>query len=153
MKKAVLVLFFLMTTVVCISANEPIKYDIVDAHVHYVDFAQNTDGVEKFIECMDYAKVTNAIMCGLPVTKIWGEYTKVQPVHSLDGETRMYWDTKTDYLIATAYLNAKPEHQKRLHPFMCGFDGIDKNSLDHDNFFKLLPKQKVILKPEDRIQM
>jgi len=130
MKKTIPVLLFLMASALCVLAQPPMKYDMVDAHVHYVDFAQNTDGVEKFIECMDYAKVTDAVMWGLPVTKIWGEYAEKQPVHSLDNETRMYWDTKTDYLIAAAYQNAKPEHQKRLHPFMCGFNGIDKNSLD-----------------------
>ena len=129
-KKLFITMFFALIVIGTVYAEEPMKYDIVDAHVHYVDFAQNTDGVDKFIECMDYAKVSDAVMWGLPVTKIWGEYVKKQPVHSLDAETRMYWDTKTDYLIATAYLNATEEQQKRLHPFMCGFDGNDKNSLD-----------------------
>jgi len=129
LKKAVYLLFFLIISTLCI-AEKNIKYDIVDAHVHYVDFVQNTAGIDKVINCMKYANVSDSVLWGLPVTKIWGEYSKEQPIHHLSSETRMYWDTKTDYLIATAYLNAKPEYQKRLHPFMCGFNGIDKNSLD-----------------------
>jgi hypothetical protein len=122
-----LCLFFFATVT---HAAAPIKYDLVDAHVHYVDFAQNTDGVSALIQCMDYAGVTDAVLWGLPVTKIWGSDETVQPVHSLDAETRMYWDTKTDYLVATAYLNATKAQQKRLHPFICGLNGNDKNSLD-----------------------
>ena len=106
------------------------KYDLVDAHLHYVDFAQNTDGVDALISCMDNARVTDAVMFGLPVTKIWDADEEIQPIHSLDAESRMYWDSKTDYIVASAYLNAKPEQQQRLHPFLCGINTVDKNSLD-----------------------
>ncbi|GMA99565.1 amidohydrolase family protein [Pelosinus sp. IPA-1] len=111
--------------------SNTLKYPIADAHLHYVDFTQNTEGVDKLINCMDSAGVTDCAMFGLPVTKIWGEYESKQPSSSMDAETRMYFDGKTDYIIASAYLNAHPDHQKRLHPFICGINGLDKNSLDH----------------------
>ncbi|MFH1452924.1 MAG: amidohydrolase family protein [Armatimonadota bacterium] len=129
MKKILIICLLFIGIATFAFAEEPMKYEIVDAHVHYVDFAQNTDGVDVLLKCMDHAKVTDAVLWGLPVIKIWG-CEKKQPVHSLDSETRMYWDTKTDYLIAAAYLNATDEQKKRLHPFMCGFNGNDKNSLD-----------------------
>jgi len=130
MKKNLIYLVVLMITMlgsVVYAADS--KHDLVDAHLHFVDFAQNTDGVDALISCMDNAGVTDAVMFGLPVTKIWGEYEKKQPVHSLDAETRMYWDSKTDYIVAGAYLKATPEQQKKLHPFLCGINTVDKNSL------------------------
>lgn len=113
------------------SAAPPPRYDLADAHLHYVDFVQNTEGIEALIKCMDYAGVTDAVLWGMPVTKIWGPDEEKQPVYPMDGETRMYWDTKTDYIVAMAYTRATKEQQKRLHPFICGLNGNDRNSLDH----------------------
>ena len=71
--KAILWLSLLSLTL-GISAAEPAekpKFHINDAHLHFVDFLQNTDGIETLIERMDQANVDHQVVFGLPVMKKW----------------------------------------------------------------------------------
>ena len=43
----------------------------VDAHLHYVDFMQQSDGSEAMLAAMDEAGVEDAWLFGLPVVKKW----------------------------------------------------------------------------------
>lgn len=112
--------------------EQPMIYDIVDAHTHYTDWFQNTEGVDSFIECMDAAKVSDAVFFGIPLRKMW------TPENGLDkdsarkyDDSRRVWAAETDYIVAAAYSSATPAQKKRLHPFLCGVNGNDMLALDH----------------------
>ncbi|MEA3252121.1 MAG: amidohydrolase, partial [Pseudomonadota bacterium] len=45
--------------------------DWVDAHLHYVDFMQQSDGSGAMLAAMDKAGVEEAWLFGLPVVKKW----------------------------------------------------------------------------------
>lgn len=112
--------------------NQP----ITDMHVHYLNFVQQTDGMNAFINAMNTANVSDAILAGMGLSKEWSHDEKEQPRYYLDSDTsNVNWDPRTDYLVANAYLRAKPQIQKRLHPFASGFNGNDKTS---GQYFRLL---------------
>jgi len=47
------------------------KYSMIDAHLHVVDFTQETPGGEALVYYMHQANVGRAVIFGLPVTKSW----------------------------------------------------------------------------------
>ena len=44
---------------------------LTDAHLHYVDFMQDSEGSEAMLAAMDQAGVETAWLFGLPVMKKW----------------------------------------------------------------------------------
>jgi hypothetical protein len=116
------------------NAESAVRYTlpITDAHVHYLDFTQHSDGIKAFIDALNAAHVSDAIFTGMGLSKEWNDDEIEQPRYYLDSDTaKVNWDPRTDYLIANAYLRADKESQKRLHPFACGFNGNDQASLDY----------------------
>ena len=112
--------------------TQPMIYEITDAHTHYTDWFQNTEGIDSFLESLDAAKVSDAVLFGIPLRKMW------TPENGLDkdsarkyDDSRRVWAAETDYIVAAAFTNATPEQQKRLHPFLCGINGNDMLALDH----------------------
>ena len=134
MKRLVALIVMLGLVIFCGAglAAEPMTYEIADAHIHYTDWVQGTEGVDSYIECMDAAKVTDSVFWGIPLSKMWRTEEGIdrETVRKLDISPR-YWDKETDFVVAYAYTHAKPEQQKRLHPFLCGINGQDKTSLEH----------------------
>src|ERR1022692_3611072 len=58
------------------SAQEPKpapKYTIVDGHLHFLSFVQETDGMATFIKAMDDTGVAESVVIGMPVVKKWDE--------------------------------------------------------------------------------
>lgn len=113
-------------------AEQPMTYAIADAHTHYTDWFQNTEGVDSFVECLDAAKVSDAVFFGIPLRKMW------TPENGLDkdsarkyDDSRRVWAAETDYIVAAAYSRATAAQKKRLHPFICGINGNDMLALDH----------------------
>ena len=47
------------------------KYSLIDAHLHVVNFIQQTPGGEALLHYMDQANVGKAVIFGLPVAKLW----------------------------------------------------------------------------------
>jgi hypothetical protein len=116
------------------SAQEPKpapKYAIVDGHLHFLSFVQETDGMARFLTAMDDTGVTESVVIGMPVVKKWDEGDDQRPTYYLDNDARTYWYSATDFLVARAVLDLPKEQQARLHPFICGFNSADRNAVDH----------------------
>jgi len=119
---------------VAASAQEPKpapKYEIVDGHLHFLNFVQETGGMAKFLKAMDATGVTESSVIGMPVVKKWDEGDEQRPTYYLDNDSRTYWYSATVFLVARAVLDLPKEQQARLHPFICGFNSADRNAVDH----------------------
>lgn len=66
------------------------KYPTIDAHLHVVDFLQESDGLKALLERMDEAKVEKAVIFGVPVTKEWSEWEPEGPNYYLSDNARCY---------------------------------------------------------------
>jgi len=111
--------------------SKDIKYQVTDAHLHYVDFLQNSDGMKNLLSAMDSAGVENAMLNGLAVVKKWNAVDRTQPLYYLSDDSRSYWYSATDIVVAKAVLSLPKSQQKRFHPFISGFNPTDRNAVDH----------------------
>lgn len=107
------------------------KYRINDAHCHYVDFVQNTDGLDVLLEQMDIASVDNIVLFGLSVTKLWTDYDRERPIYYDANDAPAYYYAFTDVILAEAIEKLPDEQKARIYPMICGFNPVDKNGLDH----------------------
>jgi predicted TIM-barrel fold metal-dependent hydrolase len=99
---------------------------VVDAHLHFVDFIQETDGLEKLAAAMDAGRVSKAVIFGLPLKKKWEAYEPKPPHYYLDDNSRCYYFHQTDEILASAFLAAPAATQKRFAPLVCGFNPTDR---------------------------
>lgn len=102
-----------------------------DAHLHYVDFFQHTQGIEALIEAMDEARVSNAVIMGLPVKKMWAATEPRRPKFVFSDDTRVYGYALTDEIVARAVRSLPDDQQRRLHPFISGIHPTDLLTVDH----------------------
>ncbi len=109
------------------------RYKVVDAHLHYVDFLQNSDGIQALIKSMNDAGVEHAMLNGLPVVKKWDAIDPVKPQYYLADDSRTYWYSATDVLVAKAIKSLSDSDRKKFHPFISGFNPTDRNAIDHLN--------------------
>jgi predicted TIM-barrel fold metal-dependent hydrolase len=107
------------------------KYEIVDGHLHFLNFVQETAGMDAFLKAMDDTGVAESVVIGMPVVKEWDEGDAKRPTYYLDNDARTYWYSATDFLVARAVLDLPKNKQARLHPFICGFNSADRNAVDH----------------------
>lgn len=107
------------------------KYSLVDGHLHFLNFVQETEGMAKFIQAMDDTGVAESVVIGMPVVKKWDEGDTKRPTYYLDNDSRTYWYSATDFLVARAILDLPKVQQGRLHPFICGINMADRNAVDH----------------------
>jgi hypothetical protein len=107
------------------------KYEIVDGHLHFLSFVQETAGMGAFLKAMDDTGVKESVVIGMPVVKEWDEGDAKRPTYYLDNDSRTYWYSATDFLVARAVLDLPKDTQARLHPFICGFNSADRNAVDH----------------------
>jgi hypothetical protein len=121
----------LLLSIATAFAQEPPKYQIVDGHLHFLSFVQETDGMAKFLKAMDDTGVTESVVIGMPVVKQWDEGDAKRPTYYLDNDSRTYWYSATDFLVARAVLDLPKDQQARLHPFICGINSADRNAVDH----------------------
>jgi hypothetical protein len=115
------------------AATQPanIRYRLADCHLHLVDFLQRTDGIQAAIAAMDKCGVEDAIIHGMPLVKEWPQDERLRPEYYLEDDSRCYWYSATDVLVARAVLSLPPEQRKRFHPTICGFNGADRNAVEH----------------------
>ncbi len=102
------------------------KYRTFDAHLHVVNFIQETPGGQKLIEAMDRANIGKAVIFGLPVAKMWAECDREAPDYYLANDSRCYYYALTDIMVAGLYCSLPAEHRERLCPMICGFNPVDK---------------------------
>lgn len=111
--------------------GEAIRYRMADAHLHLFDFLQQSDGIEQALAAMDRAGVEHAMVSGMPLVKKWGAAEPRRPLYYLENDSRTYWYSLTDALVALALQGLPPAQQQRLHPFISGFNATDPNAVDH----------------------
>ncbi|MBL7249623.1 amidohydrolase family protein [Alloalcanivorax marinus] len=103
-------------------------YTWVDAHLHYVDFMQESDGADAMFQAMDEAGVDQAWLFGLPVVKKWEQNAPRRPRYYLGDEAPLYYYSATDDIVARAILELPEERRRRLVPFISGFNPTDLNA-------------------------
>lgn len=105
--------------------------DYIDAHLHYVDFFQETDGMPALLKAMDESDITQAVIMGIPVAKTWDENEPKKPRYYAGDDAPIYWYSGTDLELHAAIESLSPEQQKRFIPFLSGFNPDDKNAVNH----------------------
>lgn len=111
------------------SSAEP--YRLADCHLHLVDFLQRTDGIKACLAAMDQSGVTEAMVCGMPLVKEWPQEERLRPEYYLEDDSRCYWYSATDVMVARMIESLPAEQRGRFHPMICGFNGADRNAVEH----------------------
>lgn len=111
--------------------DQELKYEILDSHLHYLDFLQTSDGFSNLVNAMDIAGVKDSIVFGMPMAKQWDETMINPPTYYLSNDSRCYYYPATDYILAEDLL-AQPENvQERFYPFCCGVNTNDRFAAMH----------------------
>ena len=106
-------------------------YSYSDAHLHYVDFFQETAGMEKLLQAMQQARIEHVMISGIPVAKKWHEDEPKRPRYYAGDDADAYWYSATDVIVAAAVNRLTPAQRAHFHPFLAGFNPNDKNSAAH----------------------
>ncbi|MGL6245112.1 amidohydrolase family protein [Pseudomonas sp.] len=107
------------------------EYAYSDAHLHYVDFFQETAGMPKLLKAMDDNAIEHVMISGIPVAKKWHEDEPKRPRYYAGDDADAYWYSATDVIVAAAVNKLTPAQRQRFHPFLSGFNPNDKNSATH----------------------
>lgn len=103
----------------------------IDMHLHYVDFFQQTDGMDKLLREMDTGNIAKTVLFGLPVKKKWEYFEPNKPQYYLDDNSKCYYYSMTDHIVAMDYKALDPAEKKRIAPTLCGFNPTDKFAIDY----------------------
>lgn len=106
-------------------------YAYSDAHLHYVDFFQETAGMDKLLKAMAENRIEHVMISGIPVAKKWHEDEPKRPRYYAGDDADAYWYSATDVIVAAAVNKLAPERRQHFHPFLAGFNPNDKNSAAH----------------------
>lgn len=79
---------------------QPPTFAMTDAHFHFYNFIAHTDGAQALIRAMNANKVEHIMFSGMPLVKKWDRQDHRAPVYYLDNNSRAYWYSATDLLIA-----------------------------------------------------
>ncbi len=111
-----------------IAAHPEVKaaVPVIDAHLHFVDFIQESDGIRGLLGAMDAAGVLKAVVFGLPVKKKWESFEKKPPHYYLDDNSPCYYFNQTDEILARELERLDPGERRRFAPLICGFNPTDK---------------------------
>src|ERR1700759_414598 len=107
------------------------EYTYSDAHLHYVDFFQETAGMAKLLTAMQDNSIDHVMISGIPVAKKWHEDEPKRPRYYAGDDADAYWYSATDVIVADAVQKLTPEQRLHFHPFLSGFNPNDKNSAAH----------------------
>jgi hypothetical protein len=107
------------------------KYAMIDAHLHVVNFVQETPGGEALLHYMDRANVGKAVVFGLPVSKMWAGWEREAPDYYLANDASCYYYGYTDVIVAELVRSLPREQQARVYPLICGFNPVDGYALRH----------------------
>ncbi|PNG10775.1 5-oxo-L-prolinase [Stutzerimonas stutzeri] len=114
-----------------LAVAEARDYRYSDAHLHYVDFFQETDGMHELLEAMDAGNIEHVMISGIPVAKKWHENEPKRPRYYAGDDAPVYWYSATDVLVAAALEELDEQQRTRFHPFLSGFNPNDKNADAH----------------------
>ncbi|CAK9890342.1 MULTISPECIES: amidohydrolase family protein [Pseudomonas] len=116
---------------VSLEAAQAREYHYSDAHLHYVDFFQETAGMDALLKAMDEARIDQSMISGIPVAKKWHEDEPKRPRYYAGDDADAYWYSATDIYVAAALEQLSPAQRQRFHPFLTGFNPVDKNAVAH----------------------
>ena len=119
-----------LTALEAVSADETRDYHYSDAHLHFVDFFQQGDGLGALLDAMDEAQVDHALVTGIGVAKKWQQDAPKKPRYYMGDDAPVYWYSGTDYIVAEALTRAPEPVQARFSPFITGFNPTDLNAAD-----------------------
>ena len=105
--------------------------DVVDMHMHFVDFMQKTDGYGALLNSMDNGNISHNVVFGLPVKKKWEFFEPREPHYYLGDNSKCTYYNSTDEIIASGYLKLNENDKKRFAPTLCGFDPTDMACIDY----------------------
>lgn len=115
-------------------------YRYSDAHLHYVDFFQESEGMPALLAAMDNAGIDQSMISGVSVAKKWHEDEPKRPRYYAGDDADAYWYSATDVYVAAALEKLPAEQRKRFHPFLTGFNPVDKNAASHiERMLELYP--------------
>jgi predicted secreted protein len=114
-----------------LQAIAKIRYPVVDNHLHFYDFTQQSDGFPALVKAMDQAGVDRAVVFGMPIIKMWPEHEPIRPGYYLDSDARAYYFSATDLLLANELLRQPVEIRERFLPFLGGINPLDQNAAEH----------------------
>lgn len=116
------------------------EYRYNDAHLHYVDFFQESEGMEVLLKAMNAARIDQSMISGVAVAKKWHEDEPKRPRYYAGDDADAYWYSATDIYVAAALEKLEPEQRRRFHPFLTGFNPVDKNAVAHiERMLELYP--------------
>lgn len=118
-------------TALLAGAAEAREYRYSDAHLHFVDFFQESAGMDELLEKMAQNNVDHVMFSGIPVVKKWDEDEPKRPRYYAGDDASAYWYSATDIFVADAYKRLPAEQRQRFHPFLSGFNPNDKNADAH----------------------
>ncbi|WP_434771329.1 amidohydrolase family protein [Pseudomonas entomophila] len=107
------------------------EYRYSDAHLHYVDFFQESEGMPALLKAMDAAGIEHSMISGIPVAKKWHEDEPKRPRYYAGDDAAAYWYSATDVYVVAALQGLPPAQRQRFHPFLSGFNPVDKNAAAH----------------------
>ena len=107
------------------------KYEIIDSHLHYLDFLERTDGFPALVKAQDMSGVTSSVIFGMGIAKQWDASVTKAPSYYLSNDSRCYYYSGTDFILAEDLLAQPESTQKRFYPFCCGINGNDRFSAEH----------------------
>ena len=123
---------FLAFSLAMVACAAPARdYRFSDAHVHYLDFFQESEGMDALFAAMDAAGVEHVMLSGIPVAKKWHEDEPKRPRYYAGDDAGVYWYSATDVFVAAAVKALPTERRRRVHPFLTGFNPADKNAEAH----------------------
>ena len=111
--------------------DETIRYDLIDSHLHFTDFLEDSDGFPALCRAMDASGVSQAVIFGMPIAKQWDATMETAPSYYLSNDSRCYYYSGTDFILAEELLAQPLEIKKRFFPFCCGINGNDRFAADH----------------------
>jgi predicted TIM-barrel fold metal-dependent hydrolase len=101
-------------------------FPLIDSHLHFVDFIQESDGAHRLLKAMDAGGLTKAVVFGLPVKKKWDFFEPRPPHYYLDDNSRCYYYPQTDDILALEIARLAKKDQRRFAPLLCGFNPTDR---------------------------
>lgn len=122
---------FFLIGALCLSASFAQARSYIDGHLHYVDFFQESEGMQALLKAMDQGNISHAAIMGIPVAKKWQEDEPKKPRYYAGDDAAVYWYSATDFYVLHAIQQLQPAQQKRFFPFLSGFNSNDKNSAAH----------------------
>ncbi len=104
---------------------------VIDMHMHFVDFRQNSEGYESLLRSMKRGNISKNIIFGLPVKKKWEFFEPLEPHYYLGDNSRCTYYNATDEVVASGFLKLNKKQKMTIAPTLCGFDPTDMTCIDY----------------------